>query len=307
MADGIGNLDPLHPQRIDAFEGRRSGMMLRDGRHIEWQEFGSEDGFPVLYFHGTPGSSVEGGVFEDAALAKSVRIIAVDRPGMGESDFLDDRKVIDWPGDVRQIVDHLGLREFSLVGWSGGGPYALVCGPRLQGRVFHIGLVAPQTERAVLNNDLERWASKIWMPALKALTLVPHLGEAVLELSFRLSDKHRQRRADQRIYRRVFARSHLHAQSVSSRGVVHDNAALLTDWGITVAEVARELKSLTPPLPITIWQGGSDTSVDIKGSKKLARALPDCELIFDPEATHLGILLDQAGAILDTVTPAQRA
>lgn len=303
LTDRANTPNPLHQEDTGSFEGRRSGMTLQDGRHIEWQEFGAEDGFPILYFHGTPGSSVEGGVFEDAALARSVRIIAVDRPGVGRSDFLLDRQVIDWPGDVRQITDHLNLVKFSIVGWSGGGPYALVCGPKLRKHLYRIGLVAPQTERAVLNNDLERWASRIWMPALKALTRVPRVGESILELSFRLSDKHRQKRPDQRIYRRVFARSHRHAQEVSSRGVVHDNAALLTDWGTTVTEVARELDVLSPPLPITIWQGGHDTSVDIDGTRDLAKSLPDCELIFDPDATHLGILLDQADAILDAMTP----
>ncbi|WP_099333107.1 alpha/beta fold hydrolase [Actinomyces minihominis] len=280
------------------FEGRPFHIRLRDGRRIDWREYGREDGFPIFYFHGTPGSALEGGVFEDAALEHGARIIALDRPGMGKSDFLPGRRIVDWPADVSEVARHLGIKTYSIVGWSGGGPHALVCALPLASQLRALGMVAPQTEHAIFNNDVERWAGRLWMPALKLLTKIPQLGEDILEMGFRLSDRRRAARSDKGIYRRIFARSNAHAQQASSRGVIHENDALLSDWGITISQIAAQLHEVRPPLPITVWQGGKDTSVDISGSRHLAAVLPDCNLKFDPKASHLDILLDQAEDIV---------
>ena len=38
------------------------------------------------------------------------------------------RSLLDWPRDVAELADHLGIERFSIVAWSGGGPYGLACG-----------------------------------------------------------------------------------------------------------------------------------------------------------------------------------
>jgi hypothetical protein len=58
-------------------------IRLRDGRLLGYAEWGDPPGRPLFYFHGWPGSRVEGRLGDEASKAKGIRKIALDRPGMG--------------------------------------------------------------------------------------------------------------------------------------------------------------------------------------------------------------------------------
>lgn len=77
-------------------------IKLKDGRMLGYAEYGAPEGKPIVYFHGFPGSRLDWElcVPPDTADALNIRIIAVDRPGIGLSDFKRDRELIDWPDDV---------------------------------------------------------------------------------------------------------------------------------------------------------------------------------------------------------------
>jgi pimeloyl-ACP methyl ester carboxylesterase len=106
-------------------------IRLRDGRRLGYAEWGDPGGRPLLYFHGWPGSRVEGRLGDEAAKAKGVGMIALDRPGMGLSDYQPRRTLVDWPDDVIQVAAALGLDRFAVLGISGGGPYAAACAWKL--------------------------------------------------------------------------------------------------------------------------------------------------------------------------------
>src|SRR6476646_8243913 len=97
---------------------------LRDARRIGFAEYGPSEGEPMFYFHGWPSSRLEVKLVEEIFYEAGARIIAIDRPGYGLSDFQANRKLTDWPNDVAELADHLGLETFGIIGTSGGGPYA---------------------------------------------------------------------------------------------------------------------------------------------------------------------------------------
>ena len=72
---------------------------------------------------------------EVEAKRHSIRLIAFDRPGWGESDPLRGRRLSDWPRDIATAADRLGCARFNLVGVSGGAPFALACAAALPDRV----------------------------------------------------------------------------------------------------------------------------------------------------------------------------
>jgi uncharacterized membrane protein len=43
-------------------------------------------------------------------------LIALDRPGMGLSDYQPRRTFVDWPDDVNQVAAALGLDRFAVLG-----------------------------------------------------------------------------------------------------------------------------------------------------------------------------------------------
>src|SRR6185312_3853086 len=102
-------------------------VRLADGRTLACLELGDPSGPPVLYFHGYPGSRLEARVAAAAARRLGLRLLAVDRPGFGQSTFQTGRSIGAWAADVAALADRLALGRFSIVGVSGGGPYALAC------------------------------------------------------------------------------------------------------------------------------------------------------------------------------------
>ena len=73
-------------------------FVLPDKRRLCYAEYGDHTGFPVLYCHGFPASRLEAKLVDTEALRQGVRIIAVDRPGFGRSDFSANRRVACWRG-----------------------------------------------------------------------------------------------------------------------------------------------------------------------------------------------------------------
>ncbi|MFM8332503.1 MAG: alpha/beta fold hydrolase, partial [Candidatus Methylumidiphilus sp.] len=116
---------------------------LRDGRLIGYAEFGDPEGFPVVYCHGFPASRLEGGLLDAAARRQRVRVIAADRPGYGLSAWQADRAMTDWPDDISQLLAHLGIERFAVLGVSGGGPYGLSLLAKLADRVVAASFVCP--------------------------------------------------------------------------------------------------------------------------------------------------------------------
>src|SRR3712207_3027181 len=74
--------------------------------------------------------------------ALGIRLLAVDRPAIGLSDPQPRRTLLAWPRDIREMADALGIQRFSVLGWSGGGPYALACAYAMPDRIVAAGLVS---------------------------------------------------------------------------------------------------------------------------------------------------------------------
>ncbi|MFF3322364.1 alpha/beta fold hydrolase [Streptomyces sp. NPDC002889] len=98
----------------------------RNGK-LAYEEWGDPKGYPVFLLHGTPGSRLgpKPRTFDLHKLG--IRLIAYDRPGYGDSDRHPGRRVSHGAKDVLAIADALELKQYSVVGRSGGGPHALAC------------------------------------------------------------------------------------------------------------------------------------------------------------------------------------
>lgn len=102
-------------------------VLLPDGRRLGYAEYGDSGGSPVFFLHGQPGSRLGRHHDESIATGLGARIVAVDRPGYGLSDYQSGRRLVDWPADVVALAEALNLGRFAVASVSNGGPYALAC------------------------------------------------------------------------------------------------------------------------------------------------------------------------------------
>jgi pimeloyl-ACP methyl ester carboxylesterase len=118
-----------------------NSIVLRNGRTLAYAEYGDLAGKPVFFFHGTPGSRYFRPP-DGITTRLGVRLICVDRPGYGESSFQPGRRILDWPDDIVQLANCLGVDKFAVAGHSGGGPYTLACACALPERVRAASLLS---------------------------------------------------------------------------------------------------------------------------------------------------------------------
>ena len=100
-------------------------IVLKDGRTLGFAEYGDPKGEPFLEFHGCPSSRLEAGNYDEAGKKLGVRVIGIDRPGFGISTYVKGYRIVDWPADVTELAEALGLDRFPVAGISSGSPYAL--------------------------------------------------------------------------------------------------------------------------------------------------------------------------------------
>ena len=130
------------PKNGFAFSSAGKTIQLSDGRILAYLDTGDPDGRPVFYFHGGPGSRLQGLLFYELNQQLGIRMIAADRPGYGLSDFQEDRTYLDWPDDVGELADHLGIDRFAVLGWSSGGPHAAAVAHAIPQRLTVVAIVA---------------------------------------------------------------------------------------------------------------------------------------------------------------------
>ena len=144
-------------------------FQLTGGRRLGYDERGATDGRPVFYFHGSPSSRIEAALYlsDDLLESCNIRLIALDRPGLGLSDFQPDRRLLDWPRDVLALADHLKIERFTILAYSLGGPYGLACAFAIPQRLEKAGIVsgaAMFTEPDLVKNINEGTRKFLTMP-----------------------------------------------------------------------------------------------------------------------------------------------
>jgi pimeloyl-ACP methyl ester carboxylesterase len=265
--------------------------MLRDGRLLGYGEYGKPDGEPGFYFHGHPGSRLEAEFADAAAAEAGARIIALDRPGYGLSDFQPDRTIADWPRDVEEAADALGMDRFSVMGSSGGGPYALACAHEIPERVTKAGIVSgvgPYDSPGATEGM--RWQNRF---GFQLGARFPPLARLIMWSMERQLRRRPERTldavaeamspVDAEIARRAEVRSIFRAVleeafRQGSRGAALDVVLLGRPWGF-------RLEAIRPQ--VFLWQGEVDVLVPPAMGRHLAAKIPNCHATFFPKDGHL--------------------
>lgn len=118
-------------------------IKLADGRRVGLATYGAVDGRPVLALHGAPASRIMFDVADGAAKDLGLTLYCPDRPGYGLTPKDGSPSLATRADDLVLLADALSLDRFSLLGVSGGAPYAVALAERLGDRITGLGLVSP--------------------------------------------------------------------------------------------------------------------------------------------------------------------
>ncbi|RQG96596.1 alpha/beta fold hydrolase [Natrarchaeobius chitinivorans] len=247
---------------------------LSDGRTLAYATGGSPDGHPVVVHHGTPGSRLLAALCYKAAAKRGVRVIVPDRPGYGKSTAPPSGWTWHhWRDDLCELLEHESIDRAALVGFSGGGPFALAAATAERTtRVGLISSVVPPIENA-----------------LSRLAPVPF----ALRLFFELSGPVARLRGPDAVVGQLTDRSLSDARATAVAAEFHE--ALRQGAGAIVRETrlfAADSFDVTVPddVPLRAWHGTRDENAPLEPVERFV-ADADATVITD-ETDHLGTLLD---------------
>jgi pimeloyl-ACP methyl ester carboxylesterase len=273
---------------MSANETRTSQVFsLPGGRRLDYRTYGDPAGAPVVYCHGGLSAHTDIAFASEQAAARELQIVAIARPGIGESSRLGPpRRVRDWADDVAVLTTALGIGSFAVLGWSAGGPYALACarvlGPRVR-RTVTVGGMAP-LEGTVTSRQLGLTADRVLFPLSQR---APRLAAAIVASAGRLSGTSQKTllrslsNADRAVVGPMspaeFTADLKVAIQHGAQGVVDDYCVVGGDWGFRPEDVTS---------PVTLFQGADDTLLPMAHARNIAERLPGGMLRVVEDAGH---------------------
>ncbi|KAF2456581.1 Alpha/Beta hydrolase protein, partial [Lineolata rhizophorae] len=269
----------------------------------------------IFYFHSHPSSRYEAALLHPTAQRHGLRIVAPDRPGMGESPLDRSRRLLDWPADMLALADHLDTRRFGVVGTSGGGPYVLACCLRLpRARLAGAGVVCGLfplklgTSGMMWETRLMLWVAG-WAPSLVALGLDFALGKVARDREHPEAFEAAMAKAmesrpevDRAViqenaggFRDAMLENFREALKHGSQGAAYEAKLFSGDWGFKLEDVKMAEGTLV------LWHGEKDVNVPVAMAQKAAGLLDGAELRLSPDEGHISLPVNKTDEIMETM------
>jgi pimeloyl-ACP methyl ester carboxylesterase len=273
---------------------RTDTLVLANGATVALSEYGDPRGAPVFFCHGWPSSRTMAELADDAARDLTLRIISPDRPGIRDSQFQANRRLIDWPPLLNEIADRLGIGRFRILAISGGAPYAYASAWMNPERIEKIAVVsgAPPLDQLTDLDGLlpiHRRMLVLRENSPRALKFLFHLARpfVAMRMPIRLRPlllKFLQP-CDANVLREsrkfdICFDSARHAWRSSALGVMTDAEIYATPWGFRLEEIQ---------VPITLWHGTKDRTFAPRLAAAVAARLPNCEFHLIEDAGHYSL------------------
>jgi pimeloyl-ACP methyl ester carboxylesterase len=275
---------------------------LPDGRLLGWAEWGPRDGVPVLLCPGAATSRRLGfgaGVVD----ALGVRLISVDRPGLGASTPAPGRTFADFAADARALCALRGLGRPALVGNSQGAPFALACAEAGVGCALSLVSAADEVAApefaAALPAELRALTERaVRDPAATEEFFAGFDAEAMWDLVMGGSPD-----CDLAVYRDPeFSTAYRRALAEgftqgAGAGYARDTVLAMGRWPVALDAIT---------VPVDIWYGAQDTSHSPDKGALLATRLPHARRRVVPDIGG-AVLWTHAEAILTSLLEIARS
>ncbi|MEX2131114.1 MAG: alpha/beta hydrolase [Pseudohongiellaceae bacterium] len=249
---------------------------LADGVSLAYQEFGSPRGFPVFYLHSTGGSRLECAFFDQSARKLGFRLIAVDRPGIGYSDFKNLTSLSEFAGNLLELANALKIPRFGLMSFSSGGMFALATAVKVPERVafqLNLGSVSGNLlqESMLRNKPCRAYLLQTLVPScVRLITRLRHTLTPTGPLDYIARLQEILCYTDRKIlaepkYMEILETSLAESLRQGIDGVAQDASLCFINPGFALEDVK---------VPVYIWQGTADTLNSPLSAEYLASKIP---------------------------------
>jgi len=277
-------------------------IVLRDGRKLGYCEYGDLAGKPVIFMHGFPGSRLDWPMFDADDIDKQInaRIIAVDRPGMGLSDYKRGRELLDWPDDVAELADALRLDQFAVLALSGGGPYGDVCAFKIPERLTATAIVCGMGPREAPGSTEGGSWTLPGKPSLIRKLLLTLMAQTVRKQPERMepqfvemvSEPDKELLQEHPELIKMSLGSWQEAFRTGTAGVQQEAGLYKRPWGFQLQDI---------PVEVHLWHGENDNNVLGSVGHYVADAIPNCHASFVADEGHFSLPYKHMGEILSVL------
>lgn len=274
---------------------RQAMMQLHDGRRLAWSEWGCADGIPVLFCTGAGMSGWLGFGANDLP-SLGLKLIAIDRPGLGLSDPHPNKTLSSWVDDMRELIQTNNLHHVLAVGFSQGAPFAFALAE--QGLVEAIAIVSGQDElthprlKPLLHPDV---AGMIAAVQQDVIAFEKHFSQiatpdGLWQLIIGMSEECDRRLYESEAFGAAYQQALQEGFSQGAQGYARDLSNTFSPWTVKLEDIT---------IPVDLWYGGLDTSTvhSPDFGATLAARLPNASHTVDPEEGG-SILWTKSGDIL---------
>lgn len=249
---------------------------------VSFTRRGVEGGHPVVFLHGWPSSNREQFASDEILQQLNLDWFSPNRPGYGQTAWQQDHGLLDWPARLVTWAEEQQLDRFHLVGYSGGGPFAMACAHQMPQRLLSLTLIASLAPQHG--------------PWTRTHSLLLRRAPGLTQAGFRLLGAYRKR-FPHRFAKRSFQLLHPKDQAlltslnffptlleVQDDAFAQGTAHLVRDlqlyegpWGFDPADIQ---------VPTRLYVGSEDVQVPAACSHWLAQRIPGAELTVYPGEAH---------------------
>lgn len=243
---------------------------------LAYTEFGDPKGKPLIYIHGYLGSGIVMKSVDTQAKKLGIKIIAIDRPGHGFSDYYKSDSLLDISNDINDLIQQLKIEKCQLLGSSAGGVYSLACVYKLNEYIEKVHLIAPLGP--MCKNINNNWKVKLFLelPAKNKLLghfllgilrfLILHVSQKVMSITKLFFSKEEESKLD------IVVPSVKRGLKQGIKATLNDSELLTKPWRIKFNEIKTK---------VHIWYGDNDSLLQKEHQKNLHKNLPNSKLFSD--------------------------
>lgn len=285
-------------------------IQLSDGRTLGYTLYGPKQGRPVLYFHGTPSSRLElllcdlyGNPIEPMLEKYNLQLIAVDRPGMGWSDYHKHKAFLSFADDSKYLLQQLNISRCKLLCWSGGGPFALAMAHQYPQMIQSVFIIAgftrsfsgPGISRKMHRNKIYFQSARLFPFLLRAALgfLKKHTTNRPISQKLTgMPDGDYELLKDPPTFQKLSELTLKEACAQSSQGAVQEAAMYFRDFGFELSNISQ---------PVHFWWGTEDRAVIRQHVEGLEKEIAQLVTHYKEGEAHLSIYVHCMEEVLRTI------